>query len=70
MLLRPSAGLPEAVNITAMFILPDEAALRACHSGWRGGATILNPANFVGVMVTANIDRTPGAWPVHLHTPL
>lgn len=36
-----------------------------------GGATILNPANIIRVMVTANIDRTPaGAWPVNLQTAL
>jgi len=36
-----------------------------------GGGTILNPANIVRIMVTANIERTPaGAWPVNLQTPL
>jgi len=120
-------GWPKPPGITAMFVLPDEAALRArairadgqklpgdplvVHLAYDlvggdrlyaeiagkaghpletrtrlnrllrtpplyfnlsgGGATILNPANIVRVMVTANVNRTPsGAWPVHLQTPL
>jgi hypothetical protein len=120
-------GWSKLPNVTAMFVLPDEGALRArairadsakqsnealvVHLAYDlvggdrlyaevaakaghpletrsrlnrllrkppvyfnlpgGGATILNPANIMRIMVTANIDRTPGgAWPVHLQTPL
>lgn len=120
-------GWPRLPNVTAMFVLPDEAALRArairaggakqpgealvVHLAYDlaggdrlyaevavkaghplqtrsrlirllrtppvyfnlpgGGATIPNPANIIRIMVTANIDRTPGgAWPVHLQTSL